>query len=348
MRVLFLTLYPDTAASPRYRVSQFLPYLRSRGIECSVASAVTAEEHARLTGPGRRGRAFWYHAAETPRRVKQLFSADLFDLVFVQKALLTAYLRGMPTLLRWRARRVVFDIDDAVHLAPPHPLRWPWRLLEDRGQVLRIMQSAHLVLAGNRWLASAVSEAGGRGVYFPTVVDTDRFRPAPAPATFRVGWIGGPSTTPHLARIAHVLANLPDAEVCAVGADPARLPLDGADVRPWRLESEVRDVQAFTIGVMPLPDDAWTRGKCALKALQYMACGVPCVASPVGAAKEIIRDGENGLFADSDDAWRAAFDRLRDPAERKRLGEAGRATVEEHYSLRKAAPRLLDCIGAVA
>jgi len=345
-RVLFLTLYPDTAASPRYRVSQFLPSLRDAGMSCTVACALGADAHARLTGPGRRVRPFWYHAAETPQRLRQILSARAYDVVFVQKAIMTAYVRGMLNILRACAKRIVYDFDDAVHLAPPHPLRGPWRLLEERTQVRSLIRTADLVLAGNDWLAS--ESENSNTVVFPTVVDTERFVPAEhAPDRYRVGWMGSPSTVACLAPASDALAPLADAEICLVGAPATYCPPFRADIREWSYTTEVMELQRMSVGIMPLLKDDWMRGKCALKALQYMACGVPCVATPFGAALGIIRHGENGLFADTPGEWRDAFALLRDPAARRRIGMAGRATVESRFSLMAAAPRLRKLIEAV-
>ncbi len=348
MRVLFLTLYPGTAASPRYRVLQYLPFLRERGVDCTVACALTPEQHGRFTGPGRKGRAFWYHLAETPRRLGHLLDAKAYDIVFVQKAIMTAYLRGAVALLARRARRVVYDFDDAVHLAPPHPLRSVWKGFEDGAQIRKILARADLVLAGNSWLAAAAEAEGARTEVFPTVVDTARFVPGSAPpASYRIGWMGNPSTTACLEPVAGVLGSLDGGEVCVIGADPETNPVPNAEVCPWSLDTEVEDLQRFAVGVMPLPKTEWMRGKCALKALLYMACGVPCVATPFGAVAGMIRHDENGLFAESAGEWRAALDRLRDPGLRQRLGDAGRATVVEGYSLEKAAPRMLALLESV-
>lgn len=350
MRVLFLTLYPDTAASSRYRVTQFVPYLEAHGVDCRVVCPLSAEELNVLTGPNRRHRPFWYHTRETLRRVQQVLGAGRYDIVFVQKAIMTAFVRGLSSLLRGRARRLIYDIDDAVHLAPPHPLGGPWRLFEDRGQILHLMNSADLVLAGNAWLASVAEQAGAKVAHFPTVVDTDRFIPRAAEReTFRIGWVGNPSTTICLQPAANAMALVKDAEVCLIGADPKRVPWQsaGVDHRAWSLDREVSDLQSFSVGIMPQPEGEWMRGKCALKALQYMACGVPCVASPFGAVLEFMRDNENGILASTTEEWLRAFDRLRDPGLRMRIGKAGRATVEERYSLRSAAPNLLELLKSI-
>jgi glycosyltransferase involved in cell wall biosynthesis len=347
MRVLFLTLYPEAAASPRYRVHQFIPHLERLGIECTVQAPLSESEWRRHSGAGRQGRAFWYHARETPRRVVQCWGASSHDAVLLQKAITTAYVPGLDWLLRARARRLIYDIDDAVHLFPPHPLRFPWRLAEDRGQVRRLFREADHVLAGNSWLLNEAAAHGAAATLFPTVVDTDRFVPAATPPTgFCAGWMGAPSTAQALNGILPALRDLKSGELVVAGAVPGQVHLDGARFEPWRYDTEVRTLQQFSVGLMPLPRDPWTRGKCALKALLYMAVGIPCIATPHGAITEIIRHGENGWFANSAEEWREALEVLRDPALRARLGEAARATVESAYSLRLAAPRFARLLEA--
>ena len=348
MRVLFLTLYPESAASPRYRVLQYLPYLREQGVECTVMSALGSEEYERLGRLAQDGHAVRYHLTEMRRRVMQLWRANTYDIVFIQKAIMSVYVKRMATLLHWRARCVVYDIDDAVNIAAPVTLRGIFKRIEEPGQINKVMARASLVIAGNRWLQSVAKAAGGRAELLPTVVDTSRFVAADsAPDRYRVGWIGGPSTCENLNAIAEVLSRLERAEVRIVGADPNRVAIEGAEHRPWSLASEVAELQAFSVGLMPLPKDEWSRGKCALKAIQYMACGVPCVATPYGAVRDVIEHGRNGLFADSPAEWQNALERLRDPGLRARLGEAARETVETRYSLASAAPRMHELLESV-
>ncbi len=348
MRVLFLTLYPEPAASPRYRVLQYLPYLREQGVECTVMSALGSEEYDGLSRLAQDGHAVRYHLTEMRRRVMQLWRANTYDIVFIQKAIMSVYVKRMATLLHWRARCVVYDIDDAVNIAAPVTLRGIFKRIEEPGQINKVMARASLVIAGNRWLQSVAEAAGGRAELLPTAVDTTRFLPAAdPPQTYRVGWIGGPSTCENLNAIAEVLSGLERAEVRIVGADAGRVAIEGAEHRPWSLESEVGELQAFSVGLMPLPKDEWSRGKCALKAIQYMACGVPCVATPYGAVRDVIEHERNGLFADSPAEWKNALERLRDPGLRARLGEAARETVEARYSLASAAPRMHELLESV-
>jgi glycosyltransferase involved in cell wall biosynthesis len=341
MRALFLTLYPESMASPRYRVHQFLPYLRAQGIDCTVACPFTQDEFIRLRARAAEGRARSYHLHEARVRGVQILGARKYDVVFLQKAVMSAYVKGFAKQLRLRARKLIYDLDDAVHLAPPNALRGRWTRIEEPDQAAWLMANADLVLAGNSWLRDEALRAGGRAEVFPTVVDTERFTPADeAPEKFVVGWIGGPSTSEHVAPLAEVLNGLEDAEVRLIGANPVRAAIEKAWHRPWTHETEVREVQQFSIGIMPLPQTDWARGKCALKALQYMACGVPCIATPFGAVTDIIEDGVSGLFAQTPEEWRAAIERVRSAKLRAKLGKAARATVEERFSLHVAAPKL--------
>ena len=145
-RILFLTLYPASVASPRYRVLQFIPRLEADGFDCTVSSALTQDQYTALKQPG--VRAARYHLTEIRNRIAHLLSGSSYDVVFVQKAVMSAYVRGMIALLRLHAPTLVVDLDDAVHLRPPHPLRGAARALEDRRQVERLLRNADLVLAG--------------------------------------------------------------------------------------------------------------------------------------------------------------------------------------------------------
>lgn len=349
MRALFLTLYPESVASPRYRVHQFLPYLRANGVECTVACPFMQDEYTRLRAKAADGRARSYHLHEARRRALQILGARKYDVVFLQKAVMSAYVRGFAAQLRLRAPKLIYDIDDAVHIEPPVSLPARWKRIEQPEQGVWLLQNADRVLAGNAWLRDEALAAGGRAEVFPTVVDTERFVPAQTPPdTLVVGWIGGPSTSVHVTPLAEVLNGLEDAEVRLIGANPVFAAIEKAWHRPWSFETEVQEVQSFAVGIMPLPKTDWARGKCALKALQYMACGVPCVATPFGAVCDIIEDGVNGLFADSPEEWRSAFAKLRDPVQRRKLGDAARQTVEDRFSLKVAAPKLRAHLEAVA
>ncbi len=339
MKVLFLTLYPESAASSRYRVHQFLPGLRRAGHECVVRCAIPAR------GWGRWRPALLAQANEAWWRGRHLHDLGRFDRLFVQKSMTAAPFPGMLAPLAPHWDKVIFDIDDAVHRFPPDRLS---RLIEplfpsDELQARSLMARARLTLAGNHWLEAETKALGGRPLYFPTAVDTDRFVPRPQPdQAYRLGWMGSPSTAPYLCPLAPALQGL-DTPALLVGAGsfPFSFPAERVD---WSLDSEVAQLQRISVGLMPQPESDWARGKCGLKALQYMACGRPVIASRFGAALDLIEDGVTGLLVDSLDEWRAAIQRLRDPSERVRMGEAARDKVVRDFSLTTWTPRLLDAL----
>jgi glycosyltransferase involved in cell wall biosynthesis len=187
-------------------------------------------------------------------------------------------------------------------------------------------------------------------------VDTEKYTVVPRPPNDVpvIGWTGSHSTVVHLLTLERALRRLAERErfrLRVIGAPNMRLEtLDGLamDVLPWRSETEVEDLRPIDIGVMPLPDDRWNRGKCGMKALQYMGLGVPTVCSPVGVNATIVRDGENGQLAATEDEWVEKLALLlRCPELRARLGRAGRATVEARYSAVVQAPRVFRVIDAI-
>jgi glycosyltransferase involved in cell wall biosynthesis len=189
----------------------------------------------------------------------------------------------------------------------------------------------------------------------PTTIDVDVYRPQPREGRdlVRVGWSGSPTTAAHLRSMEGALRRLLDKfpiELVIMGDPAFRLAgTPRVTVVPWSSDREIAEVGAFDIGLMPLPDDDWSRGKCGFKALLYMALGVPPVVSPVGVNTEIVSDGENGLLASSEDEWVEAVGRLvRDAPLRARLGAAGRSTVVDRYSGQGWAPRFLEVLRQAA
>ena len=346
MRVLFLTRYTATGPSSRYRVVQFLPFLERAGITWEMHPLVDDRYlDARFAG---RSAGPWYLAGRALRRAATLSGAKRFDVVFVQKELFPGAPALAERLLSCARARVILDVDDAIHL--PYRGR---RMLEHK--IPRAMASATAVLAGNRWLADYARAFNARTVLFPTVVDAARFTPAVMPARREkpvVGWIGSPETARYLpgvhAALARVHARVPF-ELRVVGAAPAPVPGLEVTSRPWSLASEADELREFDVGIMPLPDDEWARGKCSLKLLQYMSAGLATVSSPRGSVEEIVRDGETGFVARDDGEWeRRLAGLLTDATARARMGERARAWLVRHYSLEVYGPRFVSVLRAVA
>ena len=240
----------------------------------------------------------------------------------------------------------MIDIDDAIfHQYDLSRQRLVRSLLGDK--IARLMHHAALVLAGNDYLADYAQRAGAPWVeVLPTVVDTQRYVPDASATSqkFTVGWIGSPATAHYLKLIEKPLARFCAEHPCqihVIGADPR---LAGVDyqVLTWQEDSEVDLIRQLDVGIMPLSDTPWERGKCGYKLIQYMACGKPVLASPVGVNRQIVEHGVNGFLATTRDEWLEALRRLAsDAALRMRLGEAGRAKVARDYALEVTGPKLL-------
>lgn len=260
-----------------------------------------------------------------------------------------------PTLLErwlaWRECRIMVDYDDALfHQYDAHPNPWVRRLLG--GKIAAVMRLAHTVVAGNAYLADYARRSGAsRVAVIPTVIDLANYplkHSDSACKAFTIGWIGSPSTARYLKMIAPALAELckgSRARVCLVGSGPIVLKDVPVEVIAWGEKTEVDEIRRFDVGIMPLPDEPWARGKCGFKLIQYMACGLPVVASPVGVNSEIVENGVNGYLASTTDEWIRALKAMMADAElRRQMGVAGRKRVEEKYCLAVTAPRFVELL----
>jgi len=331
----------------RFRVEQFLPLLEQAGWSVSLRTQRPARpwespyRNDLLRSLHRRVRM----RVRQLRRVRDIRAASAYDVVLLNRDLLAGQARYEDALFR-RNPRVVFDFDDAIHLGAKEQ------------HVARICARAAWVTAGNEQLADFARRHTDRVTVLPTVVDTDAYvvrrdherHGAPV----RVGWLGSDRSieqtlVPYLAMLGRLRDTL-GFELVIVSKPKPELP---ASIGPWRFvewspEVETRIADLFDVGIMPLVDDAFQRGKCGCKLLQYMAAGLPAVASPVGINARLL-DGGRGMLATTEDEWRAALTALvADAAHRRALGEAGRAYVAQHYSLRRWFPVLEQILARVA
>jgi glycosyltransferase involved in cell wall biosynthesis len=226
------------------------------------------------------------------------------------------------------------------------------------GKIDSIMSAVDLVIAGNAYIADRAAAAGARAVArLPTAVDLGRYPKKPRrregpEEPFTIGWIGSPLTSPYLeqlrATLTELSAQLP-LRVRLIGAASGALAGLPVDIVPWSVETEAAELARCDLGIMPLPDEPWERGKCGYKLIQYMASALPVVASPVGANRDIVASGETGFLAGTSAEWAAAITRLyRQPELRERMGLAGRNRAEHLYSLETTAPRLIEFLSRAA
>ncbi len=357
MRVLCLTTFPVEAACTRYRCTQYFDYLRRNGVECELRPFLSAPVFSRLYDRHGHLQTALRLTAAALKRTRDLAWARKFDMIFIQRE---AALFG-PPVVEWLLARavrkpVVFDFDDAIYLpyvSPTYGRLATW--LKCAHKTAATIRLSRHVIAGNRHLARYARNYSRNVSIIPTVVDTELYRPEnrDSASVPTIGWIGSPTTTPYLKPLEPVLEELSRRErftFKSIGANES-FALSGAQTinQPWRMEREVADFQSLDIGLYPVSESPWSAGKSGFKAIQYMAAGVACVASPVGVNLEIVKDGINGLFAATPGEW---MDRLllllRNPSLRRTLALAGRKTVEDHYSLQVHAPRLLAVLNSVA
>jgi glycosyltransferase involved in cell wall biosynthesis len=339
--VLVLTRYERLGASSRIRFLQFLPALERQGFTFDVRPLLDNAYVASLYGGPTVGLASIVRAYA--RRLAALRRRRQYDLLWLEKEALP----WLPTFLeiaRLQGVPYVVDYDDAwFHRYESH---WLSPLLGHK--IDAVMRVAHTVVAGNDYLARHARQAGARRVdIVPSAIDLDRYADLPEIAVdhpLTVGWIGIPLNASYLNMIEPALRTASTAapiKLHVVGAPvPSNFGGIPAEAFAWSEDSEVSRIAQFDVGVMPLYDTPWERGKCAYKLLQVMAAGKPVIASPVGANRQVVRHGVNGFLADTTAEWAQALAELADPFVRQRMGIEARKTVEEEYSTAVVMPRL--------
>ncbi|WP_114227900.1 MULTISPECIES: glycosyltransferase family 4 protein [Sphingomonas] len=352
MKVLAFTKYDREAASTRQRLLQYLPAFSTAGITVDYQPLLDDAYIRSLTGHGKPSRA--RIARSYLSRLATLRRRPDADLIWVYAELFPWLPARFERVVHRWGIPVIYDFDDAFFVPYDEHPRGAARLLL-RDKLRPLIEGAAACTCGNAYLRDYAARWCERSLVVPTVVDTERYVPVAAPdAPPVIGWIGSPSTWANVRPLLPMLAQLhreTGARIRAIGAGRGAEAdrFEGLDLVEWSEASEIAEVQRFTIGIMPLIDAPFQRGKSGYKLIQYMACGLPTVASPVGVNRQIVIEGETGFLVENANQWR---ERLRallaDPALRARLGAAGRQRAVAAYSLANEAPRLIELFRSVA
>lgn len=324
--------------SARFRVRQYIPALACSGVAVSEFSSRLG------TYPpvSRTLRPFWA-IGTCGNRLPDIVRSYRYDVTLLQREMLSTFVTLEPLT---RAPRVL-DVDDAI-----------W-LLGGDALGSKLARICDMVICGNAFLAEHFSRWNPNIAILPTAVDTDRYTPLPGDAVWRrpiVGWTGSSPDLAYLydieGALQHVLEEHPDVTlrvVCDRKPHFQRIPAGRVEFVPWSLETEVRAVQEMTVGLMPLADSLWTRGKCSYKMLLYMACGVPVAVSPIGMNSEVLRLGDLGYGASSAEEWYEGIcSLLQHPDQALAKGNSGRQVAVTNYSIQVLAPRLAELLRSIA
>jgi glycosyltransferase involved in cell wall biosynthesis len=340
-RILFVAAHrPNRSPSQRFRFEQYITYLRDQGFRCDYSWIISEKDDSFLYKPGYRFRKFLFLVKSVFHRLGDLRKASSYDVIFLQREALvfrSVYFEKAFS----RKSRLIFDFDDAIWMLDISDANKSLSFLKNPEKTKKIIALSHSIVAGNLFLANYAKGISANVHLFPTTIDTGYHLPGPdrTGETVCIGWTGSTTTLKHFRTALPALSEISKKYgsrivfkiICDTPITSTNLPIETIF---WSPEREVEDLHQFDIGIMPLPDDEWSKGKCGLKGLQYMAVSIPTVMSPVGVNTEIITDGVNGFLAGSQEEWVEKLSLLIDNAElRKNLGSAGRKTVETRYSV---------------
>lgn len=339
MKILFIVPYPTEGPSNRFRVEQYLPELEKAGIEYSLRPFYGSSCYWLLKKRGYFLRKFFNLAFFSLRRLRDVLSCFFYDVVFIHREAFPAKNFIFEKLIRLFSKKLIYDFDDSIFLKKP-------------AKIKMLLKEADYIIAGNKFLKDYALRFNKNVSILPTCIDTSKYKPSIKGSfdkKITIGWIGTASTSLYLDSLKEVFADL----VKKYG-DRIKIKLIGSQNinwappiinKNWILNKEVEELQSFDIGIMPMPDDDWTKGKCAFKLIQYMAAGIPSVASAVGMNLEAIEEGINGFLVRNTEEWREKLSILIESNDiRHKFGKIARDKAEREYSLNVNAPKFIKIL----
>ena len=351
-KILFIAAHrPDRSPSQRYRFEQYFEFLTQNGYKCKLSYILNEEDDAVFYSPGHLMRKFLITLKSAKRRWMDVRMANKYDIVFVQREAFMTYSTYFEYRFSKSKAKLVFDFDDSIWLLDTSEANKIWQWMKSAKKTGRIISLSHLVFAGNNYLADYAKPFNKNIKIIPTTIDTKLFQRTTEylnKERICIGWSGSHTTIKHFEAALPFLKKLKEKYgnkvYFKVMGDPDYINEElGITGILWSSNTEVKILESFDIGIMPLPNDEWVKGKCGLKGLSYMSLEVPTIMSAAGVNTEIITDGLNGYLADSDEEWIEKLSRLIDSYElRRKFGLAGRKTVEEKYSFEAQKNNYLD------
>jgi glycosyltransferase involved in cell wall biosynthesis len=354
-KILFLVPYPvGESPSQRFRFEHFFSTLRERGHSFKVQSFLDSQNWQIFFKPGKPLSKLWAILLGFARRWAALVQAPFYDFIFIHREAAPVG----PPVIEWilakvLRRKIIYDFDDAIWLTDRRTEPFLFRLIKWRSKIASICKWSYRISCGNQYLMDFASNFNARVFYTPTVVDTTDwhnpglYNPQKMANDVVIGWTGTHSTLKYLADLVPVLQQIesrhPQVRILVVADRRPDFELQSLQFVAWNKDTEVEDLLKMDIGIMPLPDDEWAKGKCGFKALQYMALEIPAVVSPVGVNTEIVDDGRTGFIATTPQDWTTALTRLiEDAVLRKSFGASARKEIEARYSVSSSAASFMS------
>ncbi len=333
----------NRSPSQRYRFEQYLNYFKSQGFNWELSEIITKKDDKIFYHPGNYFKKAIIVLKSFFIRLKDLQRSKNFDIIFIQRE---ALLIGSSFFEKqfYKKSNVVFDFDDSIWLLDTSPENKKFEFLKNSDKTKVNISNAHAVIAGNTYLANYANQFNKNVTIIPTTIDTNIHKPISKNISSEtkkivIGWSGSLSTIKHFEIAIPILKELlikypNQLEIHVIGQAAYKNKELELISKSWHSNTEVEDLNCFDIGIMPLPDDEWAKGKCGLKGLSYMACGIATVMSPVGVNTEIIQHNYNGYLATTQNEWLDALSTLIENKEmRELIGRRGLETVANRYSL---------------
>lgn len=357
-RILFIAAHrKDRAPNQRFRFEQYFQYLTEHHHECVLSPLIKDEKEDKLFySPGNYLKKIPLGIKFALRRINDVWRAKQFDVIIIARE---AFILGTPIfekLIAWRNPNIIFDFDDAIWIDVISTNNRAFSWLKDGSKTAKIISLSKLVFAGNQYLLEYAKKNNDAVEIVPTTIDTDEYVPkgdAEPRKKVTIGWSGSVSTIEHFRYAIPALTRIQSKykdkiDIKVIGDGNYKNEDLGIQGLPWRKQTELDDLRSIDIGIMPLPDDQWSWGKCGLKGLQYMALEIPTLMSPVGVNREIIQNGVNGFLPIDENDWIEKLSLLiENETLRTQLGKAGRETVLKKYSVKSLQKRYLNLIDSL-
>lgn len=342
---------PKRSPSQRYRFEQYLPFLESKGFNFTFSYLLNEKNDKTFYGKGKIISKVFILLKSILIRLNDVQRFQKFDIIFIQREALFLGTSFFEKKAFKSGAIVIFDFDDSIWFADTSPENKKWEFIKKPEKFYKNISFAHVVIAGNQYLKEKAMPFNANTVLIPTTIDTEFHIPKPELRNkdyVTIGWSGSISTIKHFETLMPVLL-----KISTRFKEKVRFKIIGQtnyinrelkiECVNWSETNEVNELNTFDIGIMPLPNDEWANGKCGLKGLSYMACGVATIMSNFGVNSEIIRHGLNGFLAGTPEEWFTILEELIVNNDlRLKTGVAGRETVEKLYSVHSNASKYLN------